>query len=266
MSDGLGDLHRRRERATRRPPPPPPRHPRVPEAMESRLRSLSDAAGAPVPDGNTLVVLLDVGLIEPDPDQPRRFPAPFSVEEPGPGVAEFAAGVEAAGGILHPIVVRPHGDGYRLVVGERRWRAYRLLASRGPGWDRIPAIRWSGEVTPVVLLALQIIENDHREDLDSASRREGYLRLQAVCGGNASAAMRAAGVSRTTWYRVVGQPDPEGPGPPSKSASGSRLSFGQITKALASVGERIDRLSPDQVHELESLLDDLLERLRQRPT
>ncbi len=238
--------------------------------LERRLQELCDTAAEGVPDGNTppeapaaevrrlATVDTDVTLIDPDPEQPRRFAAPFSFSNPGSGVEDLAESIRVAGGLLQPVVVREHEARLRLIVGERRWRAYRLLR-----WTHIPAIRWTGPLTPAVILAIQVIENDQRQNLDPRARRDAYLRLQAECSGNATRAMKLAGISRTTWYRVTGQSAPE---TPSRPASHLRVSFGQITRVLASFDERIPRLDQQQADALELLLNQLLGKLRERAT
>lgn len=108
------------------------------------------------------VVSLPLEEIVPNPYQPRRE---FSREQ----LEELAASIEEHG-VLHPVVVRPRGDGFELVVGERRYRACRLL-----GWEKIPAIvrdLSDGEVAEIAL-----IENLQREGLNFFEEAEGYKRL-----------------------------------------------------------------------------------------
>jgi ParB/RepB/Spo0J family partition protein len=251
--------------------------------MEEKLQRLREAAvdeapdAAPVPVGQThdedllppsarmVTETIDITLIDPDPDQPRKFPAPFAVDNPGAGVEELAAGIQERG-LLQPILVRRDQGRFRVLVGERRLRAYRLLAAHEPGaWSHIPAIQWSGPVTPATRLAMQILENDQREDLDPASRREAYLRLKDLCDGNASQAIRMLGVGRVTWYRVTGERDPD-TSPSTTPKAASRLSYGQLTRVLTMLDDddRLDRLGPAQAEGLEALLDRILTRLRQR--
>jgi ParB/RepB/Spo0J family partition protein len=253
--------------------------------MEEKLHQLGKAAGQtpqgsePVPIGNTLDVAagvtaprmvtepIDITLIDPDPDQPRKFPAPFSPDNPGAGVEELAAGIQERG-LLQPILVRRHQGRFRVLVGERRHRAYRLLDAREPGtWSHIPAIQWGGPVTAATLLAMQILENDQREDLDPASRREAYLRLKQLCSGNASQAIRMLGIGRITWYRVTGESDPDStvPAATTRPKAASRLSFGQLTRALGTFeADRLQKLNPKQTDELEALLDRMLTLIRHR--
>ena len=71
---------------------------------------------------------ISIGDIDPNPDQPRRS---FDEE----GIAQLAASIREQG-VLQPVLVIDTGDGrYRLVAGERRWRA-----ARQAGLDTIPAV------------------------------------------------------------------------------------------------------------------------------
>ena len=72
--------------------------------------------------------------------------------------------------MLHPVVVRPREDGFELVVGERRYRACRML-----GWERIPAI--VREMSDGEIAEIALIENLQREGLTFFEEAEGYKRL-----------------------------------------------------------------------------------------
>ena len=61
---------------------------------------------------------IPIALIDPNPVQPRTV---FQAER----LQELADSIKA-NGIIQPLVVRPHGDRYQLVAGERRWRAAKL--------------------------------------------------------------------------------------------------------------------------------------------
>lgn len=114
---------------------------------------------------------------------------------------------------------------------------------------------------------MQIIENDHREDHDPVARREAYLRLKQLCAGNASQAIRMLGIGRVTWYRVTGEADPDAGAAANSSRpkAASRLSFGQLTRALETFeDDRLDKLNPKQVSDLAVLVDRILTRLREK--
>mgnify|MGYP001618890171 FL=1 len=99
-----------------------------------------------------------------NPNQPRKSFESNSLHE-------LAASMRQSG-ILQPVVVRPYGAGYQLVVGERRWRAAKLA-----GFKTIPAV--IREVTDAECLELALIENLLREDLNPMEEAEAYQRLLA---------------------------------------------------------------------------------------
>ena len=106
---------------------------------------------------------LAVASIEPDPDQPRRHFDDAALDE-------LAASI-AARGVIQPVIVRPLGGGrYRLVAGERRWRA----AQRAQLHD-IPAL--VRQLSDREVMAIALIENLQREDLNPIEEARAYHRL-----------------------------------------------------------------------------------------
>ena len=106
---------------------------------------------------------LPIASISPLPGQPRTH-----FDEAA--LSELAASI-AARGVIQPIIVRPKGDGtYQLVAGERRWRA----AQKARLHD-IPAIIRTLDDREVMALAL--IENLQREDLNPVEEARAYHRL-----------------------------------------------------------------------------------------
>jgi ParB family chromosome partitioning protein len=89
------------------------------------------------------------------------------------GLKELADSI-LAHGVLQPILVRKDGAGYRLVVGERRWRAAKMA-----GLTLIPAtVR--PDVSDVQALQLAMVENLEREDLNPIEEAEGYRALSEI--------------------------------------------------------------------------------------
>jgi ParB family chromosome partitioning protein len=87
-------------------------------------------------------------------------------------VAELADSVRKVG-VLQPVIVRPLGDRYQIIAGERRWRASRIA-----GLETIPVrVLATDEVES---LELALIENLQREDLNSIEEARGYRQLLAV--------------------------------------------------------------------------------------
>lgn len=105
---------------------------------------------------------LNVNLIEPNPLQPR-------LEIDKDKLAELSASI-ASRGLLQPIIVRPKGEKYEIVAGERRWRAARMA-----GLDSIPVSIQSLDDGGTFEVAL--IENLQREDLNAIEAAYGYKKL-----------------------------------------------------------------------------------------
>jgi ParB family chromosome partitioning protein len=105
---------------------------------------------------------LPVTAIRPNPYQPR-----VKLDEP-----RFQELVDsmATAGLLQPVVVRRHLDGYQLIAGERRWRAAQKL-----GWAKIPAV--IKEADDRTLLTLALVENLQRDDLSAIEEATSYQRL-----------------------------------------------------------------------------------------
>jgi ParB family chromosome partitioning protein len=109
------------------------------------------------------LALLPVGAIEPHPEQPRRHFDDAALDE-------LAASI-AARGVIQPVIVRPHGPGrWQLIAGERRWRA----AQRAQ-LHEIPAI--VRDLSEREVMALALIENLQREDLNPIEEARAYQRL-----------------------------------------------------------------------------------------
>jgi ParB family transcriptional regulator, chromosome partitioning protein len=105
---------------------------------------------------------LSLDRIDPNPRQPRGS---FD-EEP---LQELTTSIEAVG-VLQPIVVRPSGERYQIVMGERRVRA-----ARAAGLERIPAIVRTTEDN--LMLRDALLENVHREDLNPLEEAAAYEQL-----------------------------------------------------------------------------------------
>ena len=134
--------------------------PLVRQARESADTEVTGAALAPRGDG---LASLPVAAIEPHPEQPRRH---FDEE----ALDELSASI-AKRGVIQPVIVRPLGEGrYQLVAGERRWRA-----AQKAQLHEIPALIRELEEQDVMAIAL--IENIQREDLNPVEEARAYRRL-----------------------------------------------------------------------------------------
>jgi ParB family chromosome partitioning protein len=110
---------------------------------------------------------LPLGRIDRNPRQPREAFDEKSLQD-------LTTSIEAVG-VLQPIVVRPSGDRYQVVMGERRVRA-----ARAAGLERIPAIVRTTEDNQLLMDAL--LENVHREDLNPLEEAAAYKQLLADFG------------------------------------------------------------------------------------
>ena len=109
------------------------------------------------------VRMLPVAAIEPHPDQPRRH---FDEE----ALAELAASISQRG-VIQPIIVRAVADGrFQIVAGERRWRA-----AQKAQLHELPAL--VRELDERDVMALALIENLQREDLNPVEEARAYQRL-----------------------------------------------------------------------------------------
>jgi ParB family chromosome partitioning protein len=151
-------------------------------------RGLSSLLGevaqeAPISDaGRTGVQMLPVGSLEPHPNQPRQH---FDEK----ALLELAESISARG-LIQPIVVRPHGQRYQIVAGERRWRA-----AQKARLHEVPVI--VREFDDVETLEVAILENIQRQDLNAIEEAEAYKRLMDEFGHTQEALGRLVHKSRS---------------------------------------------------------------------
>lgn len=106
--------------------------------------------------------LVPISQIQRNPDQPRT-----EIDEES--LLELTDSIKKVG-VLQPIIVRPFGEGYQIVAGERRWRA-----ARAAELEKVP-VRVLG-VSDGESLEIALIENLQREDLNAIEEARGYRRL-----------------------------------------------------------------------------------------
>ncbi len=131
---------------------------------------------------------IPVERIRRGPWQPRRDFDPAALEE-------LAASIRAQG-VLQPVVVRPAGDAYELVAGERRWRAAQMA-----GLAEVPAV--VREVDDRTAAALALIENIQRRDLNPIEEARGLARLIEEHGLTHQEAAEAVGRSRAAVSNLL---------------------------------------------------------------
>ena len=128
---------------------------------------LGEAARTPSPgpqQGSSRGGVREVELsrIRRNPNQPRIQFGEESLEELADSIRER--------GVLQPILLRPDGDSFMIIAGERRWRAAQRAQLHA-----IPAV--IREVDESTLAELALIENIQREDLNALEEAEGYRQL-----------------------------------------------------------------------------------------
>jgi ParB family transcriptional regulator, chromosome partitioning protein len=135
------------------------------------------------------LVQLPVGALTANVRQPRRRADPE-------GIAELAESVRVQG-IVQPVVVRPLEDGrYELVAGERRWRAAQMA-----GLAEVPAL--VREVPDDAALAMSLIENIQRENLNPMEEAAGIQRLVEEFKMTHEQAADAVGRSRSATTNLL---------------------------------------------------------------
>lgn len=127
---------------------------------------------------------LPIERIRANPFQPRRNFDPVGLEELVQSIRQH--------GLLQPIVVRARGDGFEVVSGERRLRAFREL-----GRTLIPAIL-RPDVSDAEMLELALVENLQRRDLDPIERAAGYRRMIEQLGLTQEQVADKVGLQRPT--------------------------------------------------------------------
>lgn len=164
-----------------------------PPAAAAAAAVVLPAEPAAPPKGS--VLKLPIEAIKRDTLQPRRH---FDEEK----LRELTESIKAQG-VLQPVLVRKDSEGYKLIAGERRWRASQLA-----GLHEIPAI--VREVTEVEAFELALVENLQRADLNPMEEADGYHRLVEEFGLTQDQVAQRVGKERSTVanaLRLLGLPD-----------------------------------------------------------
>ena len=138
---------------------------------------------------NDALTELSVGILKPGRFQPRTRMDPQSI-------AELADSIRAQG-VIQPILVRPVENGkYEIIAGERRWRAAQLA-----GLTQVPVVIRA--VPDKSALAMALIENIQREDLNPLEEATGIQRLVNEFDMTHEAAAQAVGRSRSAVTNLL---------------------------------------------------------------
>jgi len=152
-----------------------------------KKRGLGKGLGALISDVSSPEALaqasrIPISRIRPNRFQPRKR---FSQEE----LASLTDSVRRDG-VLAPVLLRPSGDGYELIAGERRWRA-----SQAAGLQDIPAV--VRDVDDLQALELAIVENEQRDNLTAIESARAYQVMMAEFGCTQQQVAERIGRSRT---------------------------------------------------------------------
>lgn len=141
------------------------------------------------PDQKEILKKIPVDLLQRGKYQPRRDMNDEALEELAQSILKQ--------GVMQPIVVRPlSGNRYEIIAGERRWRASQIA-----GLEDIPAI--VKEVEDDAAIAMSLIENIQRENLNPIEEAAALLRLQQEFGLTQQQVAEAVGKSRTTVTNLL---------------------------------------------------------------
>lgn len=138
---------------------------------------------------------LPIEDIVPNPNQPRIHFNETELRELSESIQEH--------GVLQPLLVRKHGNGYEIIAGERRYQASKLA-----GLEELPVI--IKDVNDEEMLALALIENLQRSDLNPVEEAKGYRQLIDASGMTQEALSKAVSKSRsaiTNSLRLLDLPD-----------------------------------------------------------
>ncbi len=140
-------------------------------------------------DGNGELQMLALNELQPGKYQPRRDMCQVALEELATSIRQQ--------GIIQPIVVRSlESGGYEILAGERRWRAARLA-----GLNKIPCL--VKEVADKEAMAIGLIENIQREDLNVIEESRALQRLIEEFGFTHQSVAEAVGKSRSTVSNLL---------------------------------------------------------------
>lgn len=153
--------------------------------------------GSGVQASDSPLKTLSIASITPLPGNPRKRFDEAALEELASSIATR--------GVIQPIIVRPKGAGrYQLVAGERRWRA-----AQKARLHEIPAL--VRELSDREVMALALIENLQREDLNPVEEARAYHRLSDDEGMTQAEIARMVEKSRShvaNMQRLLALPDP----------------------------------------------------------
>ncbi len=169
--------------------------------------------------GNEAVNMVQVGLIDPNPFQPRKEFSDSDLEELAQSIKQQ--------GVITPVTLRQMPDGrYQLVAGERRLRASKLA-----GLKEIPA--YVRTATDIQMMEMALVENIQRSDLNAIEVAQAYRQLIEECRLTQDQLSERVGKDRSTisnYLRLLGLP----------AETQEALASGRISMAHARVLAGVD--------------------------
>ncbi len=172
------------------------------------------------------ILELDINTIVPNEYQPRRVFKDDTLKGLASSIKEK--------GIIQPVIVRKSSDNrFKLIAGERRWRAAKMA-----GLAKLPAV--VKDVTPAETLELALIENIQREDLNPLETAGAFQRLIKEFNLTHDELSRKAGKDRATvtnYLRILKLPSEI-----KKWISDGSLNIGHA-KALLQIEDAVAQLS-----------------------
>ncbi len=142
-----------------------------------------DSFSVPDAAAGDVVKIVPLSSVEPNPEQPRKDFDPEALEELASSIREQ--------GVLQPLLVESWASGYRIVAGERRWRAAKLA-----GLAEVPVLVRS--FTDESRMEIALIENIQRSDLKPLEEARAYRNLMDVFSLTQDDVAKKVGKQRST--------------------------------------------------------------------
>jgi ParB family transcriptional regulator, chromosome partitioning protein len=135
------------------------------------------------PASGDVVKFVPLASVEPNPDQPRKDFDPEALQELADSIREQ--------GVLQPLLVESWSSGYRIVAGERRWRASQLA-----GLTEVPVLIRS--FTEEARMEIALVENIQRSDLTPLEEARAYRNLMEAFNLTQDDVAKKVGKQRST--------------------------------------------------------------------
>ena len=228
------------------------RRPALGRGMAALLSNAAPPPSAPSAGGGRGLLLLPLEAVERNPAQPRKRFDEAKLEELAASIREH--------GVMEPILVRREGSRYRILAGERRWRA-----AQRAGLKEVPAL--VREATERQAFELALVENLQRADLNAIEEAEAYDVLASDHGLTQDQIAARVGKERSTVANALRLL--KLPGEVRDAVRGGQLDMGHA-RALLGLGtsEEMKRLSARAVREGLSVraLEALVRGLAKKPS